>query len=215
MSAIEGIQPSGREELRIAALNLVPVVGYFLFSWDVAGILFFYAAELAVREVFLAPRILMIAVGTRPPGQGPVLYCGIGLFAWLLHLAVFGLALIFILGLACGATGAGYPRQLIPAFLRESWPVLLLLVGEEGVRLVRSFLRGREYARYGLFGYLRLSFTDTTVLLLLVIASALVIGRFNSAPFALLSLLVVWKSVAEIRLWRRRQIRAARAASDV
>ena len=123
MSAIQGIRPSGREELRIASVNLVPVAGYCLFSWDVTGILLFFAAELALRELFLAPRILMIAVGTRPPGQGPALYCGIGLFAWLLHLAVFGLALLFILGVACGATGAGYPRQLIPAFLRESWQI--------------------------------------------------------------------------------------------
>lgn len=212
---LPGILPSGREELRIAAVNLVPVAGYFLFAWDVAGILLFYAAELALREVLLAPRIVSIAVGTRPPGQGMTQYLTLGIFAWLLHLAVFALALVLVLGLACGATGAGYPRHLIPAFLAESWPVLLLVGGEELFFLWRSFVRGREYAQYGLFGYLRVNFTDTAVLLALVIAAALIVGRLRPAPFVLLLLLVVGKSIAELRLWRRRQLRARRAARDL
>jgi hypothetical protein len=125
-----------------------------------------------------------------------------GIFAWLLHL-IFRPGIFFIMGLP-GRNRGRLPRHLIPAFLPNLGRHDACGRGEL-LFFWRSFLRGREYALYGLIGYLRVSFTDTACCGARNYGSS-DLGPSPACAVLLLCCLLSERGIAEIRLWRRRQL---------
>jgi hypothetical protein len=127
------------------------------------------------------------------------------ILAYAFHLVIFGLAALFMLAIAFGATDyirdGAYPRKVIPLFLKNEAPWLALLFVEYLIDFIVDFIRKREYEGVGILKYIVVSFKRIFIVLGAVLAFVFLFKKDMGFPLVILIGIVTVKTAIE--LWRK------------
>jgi len=135
--------------LSIAVDNLIPLVGFFLFDWDLTLIFLFYAVELTAYELFMIPRIIIF---TNTSGEymldSSIKKIGLSI-SWLLyHLMLYVFTMMFLLHTAfvvSPAAGAPVTMTELYSFLDEYNIAIFFVTGSYFIEFIVGYLGLKEY----------------------------------------------------------------------
>ena len=133
----------------IIIVNIIPLVGYFVFNWDLTRFFLFYAVELCAYEFVMIPRIIIYSHTCAEYS----LYSAIkkvGLsFSWLLyHLMLYAFTMMFLFHTAFAIS----PDAGAPVTMKELWSfadeykiIIVLIFGSYIMEFFTNYLIPREY----------------------------------------------------------------------
>jgi len=129
--------------------NLVPLLGYFIFNWDLTVIFLFYTVELTAYELFMVPRIVIYSHTCAEYSLYSVIKKNGLSISWLLyHLILYVFTMMFLLHTAFIIS----PATSAPVTMRELWSftdaysfVIVLIFGSYLIGFFTNYLRSREY----------------------------------------------------------------------
>jgi hypothetical protein len=126
----------------------IPLAGFLFLHWDIIEIFLFYAAELAVYEIVMLPRIVFFVFTSDEYFLECVLKkIGIAL-AWLVyHVMMFYFTIMFLLhtAFAASAATAVFDYHIFVSFIENNiLPIAFILLGAI-YDFVFNFLKRREY----------------------------------------------------------------------
>ena len=135
--------------LSIAIDNLIPLIGYFLFDWDLTLIFLFYAVELTAYEFFMIPRIVIYSFTCDDYYlYSPLKKSGLSV-SWLLyHLMLYVFTMMFLLHTAfvvSPAAGAPVTMAELWSFTDEYSIALYFVAGSYLIEFIVGYLGSKEY----------------------------------------------------------------------
>ena len=138
-----------RSYIFIILVNLIPLIGYFVFNWDLTRFFLFYAVELSAYELVMIPRIIIYSHTC----DEYILYSTIkkvGLsISWLLyHLMLYVFTMMFLLHTAFAISpDAGAPVTMgeLWSFADEYKIVIVLIFGSYLMEFFTNYLCTKKY----------------------------------------------------------------------
>lgn len=129
--------------------NLIPIIGYTFFNWNLTLIFAFYAVELSAYELVMIPRIVIYS---HTCGEymlyAPLKKIGLSI-SWLLyHLMLYAFTIMFLLHTAYAVSpGASAPVKLeeLWSFSEEYSLVIFLVFGSYLMDFFNNYLVLKEY----------------------------------------------------------------------
>ncbi|MBX3144947.1 MAG: hypothetical protein KF813_14405 [Trueperaceae bacterium] len=215
-------RPSNRIALASLILaNLVPLVGVFLWDWNLSDLLLLYWIENGVIGIYTVLKMLTSSV----PGLGkltniyrklqgvPFFIVSYGIF-WLIH----GLFVVVLFNRG-GPTIPVQPdtfffAAVIVSWMRAdvlAWPVIGLLLSH-GVSFVSNFLLGGEYRRQSIEVLMNQPYERVLILHLTIVFGGFIVMLLGS-PQLVLVLFVVLKVVIDVQTHLREHAKANRSLS--
>ena len=133
----------------IAVDNLIPLIAYFLFDWDLTLIFLFYAVELTAYELFMIPRIIIF---TNTSGEymldSSIKKIGLSI-SWLLyHLMLYVCTMMVLLHTAfvvSPAAGAPVTMAELWSFTNEYSIAIFFIAGSYLIEFIVGYLGSKEY----------------------------------------------------------------------
>ena len=180
----------------LIAANLVPVVGVFLFDWQISDLFLLYWLESAVVGFYNVLKMLMI---------GRIRVLGLCIF-FTLHFGGFMAGhFIFISSfVAAGALSAGAVPPLVAL-----WPAVLALIVSHGCAFIDDFVKPQVYRTRKLNAQMSEPYARIFVMQLSIIFGGIAASMLG-APIGALLLLIALKIAVDLRAYLRTQRAALR-----
>ena len=133
----------------IIFFNLIPVIGYFVFNWDLTRFFLFYAVELSAYELVMIPRIIIYSHTCAEYSlYSAIKKAGLSI-SWLLyHLMLYAFTMMFLLHTAFTIS----PDAGAPVTMKELWSfadeykiIIVLIFGGYIMEFFTNYLIPREY----------------------------------------------------------------------
>ncbi len=191
--------------LALLAANALPLLGVLFLDWQAGTVLLLYWLESAVVGIFTLARMATCRTESSGPGPAFVMpfFCvHFGMFM-LVHLAF----LTFLLGSEDVMDPRSSPLDRFQVLAEEAWGVgfliaVLSLFGSHGTSFVVHYLRGGERDRMTLPEIMGSPYPRILVMHVVILFGAGV-TVFLGQPAALVALLVVAKTLLDVRAHRR------------
>jgi hypothetical protein len=198
--------------LALLAANLFPLVGVFLFGWEVFPLLLLFWCENVIIGVFNALKMLFSAPDN-------ALAWGVKLFLILFFCFHYGMFTfvhgVFVVGMFGGGfrSGSAFPApEMLWGFVRQNhltWAVLGLFASH-AVSFAHNYLGGGEYRRADVKLLMGQPYGRIVVLHLTILLGGFLMMALRS-PATGLALLVVLKIILDLRAHLRERARFATA----
>lgn len=188
----------------LCAANVVPLVGVLFFGWSAFSIAVLYWAETAVIGVFT---VLKLLVSTDPKGPPRLFLAPFFCVHFGMFMFVHGVFLVFMLGVGALETHSG-PTEAVEHLtmsLTESTGMLLALSGffmSHGVSFVTNFLGAGEFRTLPRQRIMFAPYPRVIVMHVSILLGGMLVTILG-APAVLVALLVVVKTVIDLRAHRR------------
>lgn len=203
----------------LVAANLVPLVGVYLWGWDLTDLLLLYWLENAVIGLYTVLAIVVSWPDGRPAAARvaaklfavPFFVVHYGMF-WIVHgiflMAFFGDGLVRMgdspLSFFVSPIRAAIDRSQVLA-----WPIAAMVVAH-GVAFVSTFLAAGEFRTVGVAQLMQRPYGRVVVLHVTIVLGGF-LAVLLGPSLAVLLLFVTVKIVADVAAYRRAQKRAADA----
>ena len=193
--------------LALIAANLFPLVGVLLFGWDLAHVMVLYWSESAVIGFYTVLKLCMVAKLMAVA----VVPFFVGHFGGFMAAHFMFIYLLFIRGFESGPADFGALEGLREVFM-PVWPALVALVISHGISFALNFVGRREYESETITTLMTAPYRRIIVMhVTLIFGGGLILALDTPAPA--LALLVVLKTLADLRAHRREHQGVTRASA--
>ena len=146
---VDSMNPRIISYIFISLVNLIPVIGYFIFNWDLARFFLFYAVELSAYELVMIPRIIIYSHTCAEYSlYSAIKKVGLSI-SWLLyHLILYVFTMMFLLHTAFVISpdaGAPVTMKELWSFADEYTIVIVLIFGSYIMEFFTNYLISKKY----------------------------------------------------------------------